>query len=129
MTLFHRWLIMIFALSAILPACSQFSPTASDQAALQSLQEAGSDLTKPHPFDFYLYHSEQSGALNVCDQLQNEGFKTTLREGANSGEWLCLASKTFIPSLENLAEIQSHLSDLAGQYGGEYDGWEAMVVP
>jgi hypothetical protein len=54
---------------------------ASDQEAFDSLREAGSDFTKVHPFDFYLYHPEKSGAEQICTQLGTKGFQVTVREG------------------------------------------------
>jgi hypothetical protein len=52
-----------------------------------------------------------------------------VKEGAVEGEWLCLASLSFIPSLEKLSELQTVFEALINQYGGEYDGWETIVIP
>ncbi len=122
-------LAVTILISAVVSACGPRAQVDADQAALDSLREAGSDLSKPHPFDFYLYHPGQSGAAQMCDQLSIEGFQTVVREAADEAEWLCLATIAFVPSLDGLAEVQARLSELAGQLGGEYDGWETIVVP
>jgi hypothetical protein len=101
----------------------------SDQAALDSLRDAGSDFTKVHPFDFCLYHPYQSGAEQIWAQLRAQGFQITVREGAVEGEWLCLASLSFIPSIEKLYQLQDVFEALINQYGGEYDGWETIATP
>jgi len=109
--------------------CSILNSADSDQAALDSLREAGSDFTKVHPFDFYLYHPDQSGAEQICVQLRAQGFQISVSEGAVPGEWLCLASLSFIPSIEKLSELQDVFEALINQYGGEYDGWETIIIP
>jgi hypothetical protein len=124
-----HWWLWILMIAAMLGACSVFARTNPDQEALQSLEEAGSDLSKPHPFDFYLYNGEQAGAALICEQLAQDGFQTRVSEGAIPGEWLCKATQTFVPDLERLADLQVELSKLAEEQGGEYDGWETVVVP
>jgi hypothetical protein len=100
-----------------------------DQATLDQLRQAGSDLSKPHPFDFYLYHPEQSGAEQLCNALVSDGFQVSVGESAAGGDWLCLASLTMLPSIENLTELDGQFNRLIDQYGGEYDGWETLVIP
>lgn len=124
--------ILPFILVAILisgSGCAILNSNQSDQAALDSLREAGSDLTKPHPFDFYLYHDDQSGARIICAELEKEGFLVTVQAGAIEGEWLCLASLSFVPSARKLSELQEGFEELIATYGGEYDGWETTVIP
>lgn len=125
---------ILFILSLLLVAvlaggCGILNSADSDQAALDSLHEAGSDFTEVHPFDFYLYHPDQSGAEQICVQLRAQGFQVAVREGAVPGEWLCLASLSFIPSSDKLSELQDVFEALINQYGGEYDGWETIVIP
>ena len=97
---------------ALVSGCGILNLTESDQAALDSLLDPGSDFTKVHPFDFYLYHPDQSGAEQICGQLRAQGFLITVREGAVEGEWLCLASLSFIPSIDNLSELQDLFESL-----------------
>jgi hypothetical protein len=101
----------------------------SDQAAFESLQEADSDFTKIHPFDFYIYHPEKSGAERICAELEQINFQVTVMEGADEGEWLCFASQSFLPSLDRLSGLQKLFEGLTAQYGGDYDGWETIVIP
>ena len=121
--------LSLLVVVALVCGCGILNSGESDQAALDSLRDAGSDFTKTHPFDFYLYHPDQSGAEQICAQLRAQGFQVTVREGAIEGEWLCLASLSFIPSIEKLSELQGAFDDLISQYGGGYDGWETIVIP
>jgi hypothetical protein len=126
----QRIVILWLLLTAIVVSgCGLLDGGNSDQATLDQLSEAGSDLSKPHPFDFYLYHSEQSGAELLCSALNSEGFEVRIGEGATGGDWLCLASFTMLPTIENLTELDTTFTRLIDQYGGEYDGWETIVLP
>jgi hypothetical protein len=121
----REFLILIVYL-LLIASCGTFNQANSDQATLEALREADSDFTKVHPFDFY--HHEISGAQRICVELQAEGFSVTVREGALEGEWLCLATLNFQPSIEKLSELRSRFEELVSQQGGEYDGWETIVI-
>jgi regulator of RNase E activity RraB len=123
------YILSILIVGVLAGGCSILNSAASDQAALDSLLDAGSDFTEVHPFDFYLYHPDQSGAEQICAQLRAQDFEVAVKEGAIEGEWLCLASLSFIPSMEKLSELQDEFEALISQYGGEYDGWETIVIP
>ena len=122
--------LVLFSVLMVFPsACSLLNVVESDQAVLDSLQDAGSDLTKIHLFDFYLYHNNKAGAQYMCSELFQNGFQVSVQEGAIEGEWLCLARLNLIPSKEKLSELQKLFEDLIVMYGGEYDGWETIVIP
>jgi hypothetical protein len=124
-----KFLFLILGMMTILAACDVLNFSASDQEALDSLREAGSDLSKAHPFDFYLYHNHKSGAQQICAELNQAGFQGSVQEGAIEGEWLCLARLNLVPSIEKLSELDQLFEELIRTYGGEYDGWETIVVP
>jgi len=125
----HRYLICMLLATIVVGGCGLIGGSSSDQATLDQLSEAGSDLSRPHPFDFYLYHPEQSGAELLCSALISEGFEVSIGESATGGDWLCLASLTMLPTIENLTELGTTFTRLIDQYGGEYDGWETIVLP
>jgi hypothetical protein len=110
-------------------SCGLLNTSNSDQATLDQLRQAGSDLSNPHPFDFYLYHPEQSGAEQLCSALRSDGFQVSVQESAVGDDWLCLASLTMYPTIENLTELDTKFARLIDQVGGEYDGWETVVMP
>lgn len=121
------WLLIL--LPALITGCINLDLASTDEEAFSRLEAAGSDLTRVHPFDFYLYHPDESGAKELCGYLETEGFEVSLQQGATEGSWLCLASTRFVPSLDKLAEYRDFFDETVGVYGGEYDGWETMVIP
>jgi hypothetical protein len=122
-------LLFIIIVGVLMSGCGLLDSGASDQATLDALLEAGSDLSKVHPFDFYFYHDEQLGAQQLCAALRDQGFQVSVRSGAIEGEWLCLASQNMVPSNDRLTKLSSVFNELIDQYGGEYDGWETIVIP
>jgi hypothetical protein len=99
---------------------------ARDDAVIDQLRAAGSDLSKPHPLDFYIYVPTEEAARRVAATLTGEGFQVAVRTAATGPGWLALASKTLVPSPAALASIRQRLTKVAATEGGEYDGWEAQ---
>ena len=122
-------LVVIVGVLQFASACGILGSSATDQDTLDALMEAGSDFTKEHPFDFYIYHMNKADAQRICAQLEAEGFLGTVREGALGDEWLCLARINFKPSIVRITEISAKIEALISEFGGEYDGWETIVIP
>ena len=57
-----------------------------------------------------------------------ESIAENIIEGAIESEWLCLARLSFVPSIEKLMEVDQLFEEINAQYGGEYDGWETIVI-
>jgi hypothetical protein len=124
-------------LVAIAIAAWQFRTTRRDAAALPDdrdgqtlaqLVKAGSDLSKPHNLEFFLYFPEQHVAEATAQQLMQLGFQAKVTPAANGPEWLCLATRTVVPSHKLLLEISAQMDALAHSGGGEYDGWGSEVT-
>jgi hypothetical protein len=102
---------------------------ALDQQTLEQLRSAGSDLSKTHTIQFYLYVPSRQDATAAATSLQASDFDTVVKQGADGHNWLCLAQKSMTPTIENLTEVRQVFKALATRYRGEYDGWEAAVEP
>jgi hypothetical protein len=98
--------------------------SADDRAALEQLRQSSRRMG-PHVVLHYLYFPHQQGAVAAAAEFRNSGFATEERLGADGINWLVLARHEIVPSEEAIARIRQVMEDLAGRYGGEYDGWEA----
>ena len=98
-----------------------------DEAVIIQLQKAGSDLTKPHAIDFYLYFPSESAAEQAASQMRQTGFQVEVWRPAKSEGWLCLGAKKVVPELSTIQGITRNLNALAKSLNGNYDGWEAQV--
>lgn len=98
-----------------------------DQAVLEQLKKAGSDLSKPHNIEFFLYFPSESGAKQAAAKIKEMGLDVEGQPAAQGTGWLCLAKKTMVPELTALQKIR-HESSIANMLAGEYDGWGTGVV-
>ncbi len=92
------------------------------------LDKAGSDTSKLHSFDFYLYLPFEGAAIQVATRLEEDGFVTEVGRAAEGTEWVCLASKAMIPDARVLSEYGRRFESLVDAFGGEFDRWESKVV-
>ena len=102
-------------------------PVDGDLAVIQQLRGAGSDVTKPHPIEFFLYFPDEQAAQTAADRVRSSGFDANVQRGADNS-WLCLATKSMVPSHEALVGIRRQFEEMASALGGEYDGWGTPIV-
>ena len=100
---------------------------ALDNEVLDQLRSAGSDLTRPHRIEFYLYLPSEADAEAAEAVLSATGYSVTVRAGSDDTNWLCLASRTMIPAIQELSEARRVFKGLALRYKGAYDGWVAAI--
>lgn len=92
------------------------------------LKKTGSNVERPHKFDFYFYFPTEIAANAAARELQANGLATQVRRAAKGPEWLCLASGTYVPDAPKLTELGRIFSAVATKHRGEFDGWEAEVI-
>jgi regulator of ribonuclease activity B len=99
-----------------------------DQMVLEQLRKAGSNLSKPHKVEFFLYFPTQSAATEAAPAIRKAGFEVDVRPAAQGPGWLCFATRTMIPELTALQKIRRDFTAIAAAKGGEYDGWGTGIV-
>jgi hypothetical protein len=101
-----------------------------DRATLRALEEGGGDLSKPTEFIHYLYFPDRERALEAARLIHEElGYTARGRSPEDPSEqWLVLAEREQVPTLENVERMRQALTTAAERFGGEYDGWEAAVT-
>lgn len=99
-----------------------------DQIALNHLKKAGSDLSKPHTIEFFLYFSTERLARQAADELKKMGCKVKVELDKDDAIWGCAAIKEMIPKRAELVRLRKYFKVIAKKFKGEYDGWETGVV-
>lgn len=92
------------------------------------LRSVGSDVSRLHRFDFYLYVPTDAEAKAASLKIRSKGLSVEVRRAATGSTWLCLVKSNVVPDSHQLTEIGRLLTALAIEYQGEFDGWEAEVV-
>jgi hypothetical protein len=106
----------------------QRSQADPDATTLRQLQQAGSDLTKPHEPEFFLYVPTEAGARKIAETLTAEGFKTDVHHTQSGKDWLCKGTKRMVLTKDALTKLRQQFIGLLKPFGGDYDGWGAEVV-
>lgn len=103
------------------------APEDSDAATLDELAHAGSDLTREHNIEFYLYLPAQTKAEAVAAELRDEGLTVDISKADEDSAWLCLVKRRMIPEMAGLRSFRERFTTLAQAHNGEYDGWGTEV--
>ena len=130
------WLLLILIVAVIVwrrlarqRAGQQVTPTSQpDQLVLEHLRKAGSDLTQPHRPEFFLYLPNEPAARAVAQRFQQEGFGSDVSLAPERTDWACVLTKPMVLTLSELTQLRKEFNEVAGAYGGEYDGWGTEVV-
>src|SRR6185369_14901870 len=98
-----------------------------DQQVLDQLKKAGSDLSKPHNIDFFLYFQTEASASAAAKDIGGEVDSVKVELAADQKTWLCFAHKRMVPDHDKLVALRKHFDAVARQGGGIYDGWGTEV--
>lgn len=97
---------------------------------LAQLRTNGSDTNKPHVFEFYLYIPRKDYAGLVKEKMLESKFSEVKVQRAASGKgWMVVAQRTLVPQKADLNDNARFLNEVAAAVGGDFDGWEAELVP
>ena len=100
-----------------------------DAKVLFQLSQHGSDLTKPHKPDFAFYFPNEAAAKSAERKLSEMGFEVSVHPPDKDNEqYLVVAVKTIVPTLEAINALSEEFEDLAEELGGDFDGWGAEAV-
>jgi hypothetical protein len=97
-----------------------------DSMVVQAMQEQGDPLTPKRDVRHFAYFPKRSAAEQFSKSIQAEGF--TVELGETEGQHSVTASRNDSVTLEAINPITTALSEKAASLGGEYDGWEAMLM-
>jgi regulator of RNase E activity RraB len=99
-----------------------------DGSVLVQLRKTGSNLSKPHSVEFFLYFPTKAAAETAASSIRNAGFEVTVKRAAQGDSWLCFATKVMVPELSDIQRIRQDFTALATSLNGEYDGWGTQIV-
>jgi regulator of RNase E activity RraB len=99
-----------------------------DAVTIEELARSGSDLSRPHRIDFFLYVPSRPAAEELATELRAQGLQVGVERETDGHDWLCLASVEMLPELGLLRSWRARLTALAEARNGVYDGWGTEVL-
>lgn len=97
----------------------------ADALVLDHLSRLGCDPAKPRECRHYVYVPGEQGARAVALSLSSHGWDAECEEVRDA--WLVTATTVMGLNAEVVRDTRIRLESLAGDHGGEYDGWEAAA--
>src|SRR5438067_5192238 len=120
MKLLITGLLLVTFVGGIFSRCQEKEEADPDQQVLDQLKKAGSDLSKPHNIEFFLYFPTEDLANQAGKDIGAEVDDVKVRLGADKKNWLCLATKRMIPKHDELIRLRKRFNEIAHKYNGEY---------
>ena len=99
-----------------------------DSAVLTQLKKAGSDLSKPHDIDFFLYFPKEAAAKEAAKDIEANVDTVKVELGPDKQNWLCFGNKRMVPDHDKLVALRKRFNEVARKGNGLYDGWGTEVV-
>jgi len=99
-----------------------------DAQVIAQLRQAGSDVSKPHPIEFFLYVPTREAAERLALKVRGMNFDANVAPAAKGSDWAVLATKSMIPVERELVQLRKTFVALAAAEQGTYDGWGTEVV-
>lgn len=111
---------------------SNGDPVEGDRLVLEQLRAAGADLSQPREVVHYVHLPSREAAEAFVPMVVNQGFDPQIHEPGpeSAGDprpWTVAATSHAIVTEEGVATSRRSFTELAAEYGGSYDGWEAGV--
>ena len=99
-----------------------------DAMTIEQLRDAGSDLSKPHAVEHFLYFPKRTQAEAAANRMDAIGIAPEVREPLEGhSDWLAFGTHRLVITEDSFAEVRAQLMAIAAECGGEYDGWGAPV--
>jgi hypothetical protein len=98
-----------------------------DEKMVAQLRAKGYVPFNDYPVDFFLALPDEAACTAVRTRLEGEGFEVDVRPVENAPElrFSLHAKKMMRVIAPMIQEAGRHLSTIAMEHGGQYDGWSA----
>ncbi|MGH3133485.1 MAG: ribonuclease E inhibitor RraB [Gaiellaceae bacterium] len=102
----------------------------ADRIVIRQLLGRGADLSQPRHVIHVLYFSNEADARRAAEEIGRAGYDTTLTPPDGTiTEWSVRAEGYRIVGADTVEAFRAWFEEIAIEFRGEYDGWEAAVEP
>ncbi len=126
-----RRLFVSIACCAVLTftlGCGSNGEEPAREVAIDQIEDAGGDPTQARPIAYFLIFPSPEKAERAASDLRARDFRVDADFSAQMGEAWLVVERIGVVS-RDLGANEALLADVAAQYGGTYDGWEAATAP
>lgn len=102
----------------------------TDRLALRRLEGLGADLTQARHVIHILYFPNESDARGAGDVIEKAGYRLTVTPpDENIAQWSMRAETARVGDATTVGAFRTWFEQIATEFRGEYDGWEAAAQP
>jgi hypothetical protein len=96
-----------------------------DQEVIDQLKKAGSNLSKEHAIDFFLYflNPEDAQKAELLIKGKYPESVTNVNISASGSDVLCQVNIRMVPEFSKLQSVRLFFTNIARELNGMYDGW------
>ena len=106
------------------------TPQEADQLVLRQLTGRGADLAKPRHVIHYLYFAQETSARDAAAMIGQAEWETEIGPpDERIAEWSVRAAGYRIIGTATVDAFRAWFEEIAAEFQGEYDGWEASAKP
>jgi len=101
-----------------------------DTLAIRHLTKGGADLSKPRHVIHVIYFATEDVAQAAAKSIEATSWNATVMPPTERiEEWSVRAEGDRVVGPETISAFRSWFEQVAAEFGGEYDGWEAAARP
>jgi len=102
----------------------------ADRLVLRQLEGLGADLTQARHVIHFLYFPEETVARRAAEEIGKAGYDATVTApNGTIREWSVRAEATRVVAATTVEAFRAWFEEVAAEFQGEYDGWEAARKP
>jgi Regulator of ribonuclease activity B len=102
----------------------------TDQLVVRQLQGLGADLSQPRHVIHFLYFAHETDARSAANEIDRAGYDATVAPPDDVVEaWTVRAEGYRVIGSNTVASFRAWFEQVAVEFHGEYDGWEAASKP
>jgi hypothetical protein len=103
--------------------------TISNRRVCDALEENGDALTQPREIDHWAYFPDAAARDAYVAEAAGHGFEVrVLSEPDKDAGYGAQLWRVDVPSAREIDDVTLALFNIAEKHGGDYDGWECVVV-
>lgn len=111
------------------PCMAQSIAEQQDARVIENLVSAGSNVSKPHNIDFFMFVPIERKAKAAAADMEQLGYTiTSIDRTSGQSQWQIHATREMVPQLDAMTATTRALEAVATKHGGDYDGWGTSVV-